>query len=160
MACQSLDFFRKTRLRDVDVAGKVAFRQGLWIEDLRTPPGQECSNGSLILLAVVLWRAFFGRHDRRAAPRMAGYEAPQSENDTLFASSRKMWRTGGLHALAKTRRRPSFSIADKEQSGNDGSKERKRDRFWNCKFQTKKRRDLSDFSQVTETLCGQANRRN
>ena len=34
------------------------FRQGLWIEDLRTPPGQECSNGSLILLAVVLWRTF------------------------------------------------------------------------------------------------------
>jgi hypothetical protein len=52
-------FFRKTRLRDVDVAGKVAFRQGLWIEDLRTPPGQECSNGSLILLAIVLWRTFF-----------------------------------------------------------------------------------------------------
>jgi hypothetical protein len=25
------------------------------------PPGQECSNGSLILLAVVLWRTFFGR---------------------------------------------------------------------------------------------------
>jgi hypothetical protein len=35
---------------------KFAFRQGLWIEDLRIPPGQECSNGSLILLAVVLWR--------------------------------------------------------------------------------------------------------
>jgi hypothetical protein len=34
-------------------------RQGLWIEDLRTPPGQECSNGSLILLAVVLWRGLF-----------------------------------------------------------------------------------------------------
>jgi hypothetical protein len=48
-------------LHDVDVAGKFAFRQGLWIEDLRTPPGQECSNGSLILLAVVLWRTFFGR---------------------------------------------------------------------------------------------------
>jgi hypothetical protein len=32
--------------------------QGLWIEDLRIPPGQECSNGSLILLAVVLWRTF------------------------------------------------------------------------------------------------------
>jgi hypothetical protein len=31
-------------------------RQGLWIEDLRIPPGQECSNGSLILLAVALWR--------------------------------------------------------------------------------------------------------
>jgi hypothetical protein len=35
-----------------------SFRQGLWIEDLRIPPGQECSNGSLILLAVVLWRTF------------------------------------------------------------------------------------------------------
>ena len=34
------------------------FRQGLWIEDLRIPPGQECSNGSLILLAVALWRTF------------------------------------------------------------------------------------------------------
>jgi hypothetical protein len=37
--------------------GKFAFRQGLWIEDLQTPPGQECSNGSMILFAVVLWRA-------------------------------------------------------------------------------------------------------
>ena len=52
-------FFYKTRLHDADVARKFPFRQGLWIEDLRTPPGQECSNGSLILLAVVLWRAFF-----------------------------------------------------------------------------------------------------
>jgi hypothetical protein len=39
-------------------AGRFRFRQGLWIEDLQTPPGQECSNGSMILLAVVLWRAF------------------------------------------------------------------------------------------------------
>ena len=39
-------------------ARKFALRQGLWIEDLQTPPGQECSNGSMILLAVVLWRAF------------------------------------------------------------------------------------------------------
>ena len=45
-------------LRDVNLAEKFAFRQGLWIEDLRIPPGQECSNGSLILLAVVLWRTF------------------------------------------------------------------------------------------------------
>ena len=45
-------------LRDANVAEKFAFRQGLWIEDLRIPPGQECSNGSLILLAVVLWRTF------------------------------------------------------------------------------------------------------
>jgi len=39
-------------------------RQGLWIEDLQTPPGQECSNGSMIFLAVVLWRAFFARRAR------------------------------------------------------------------------------------------------
>ena len=53
--------FRRTRLHDVDVAVKFAFRQGLWIEDLRIPPGQECSNGSLILLAVALWRTFCDR---------------------------------------------------------------------------------------------------
>ena len=46
------------KLRDGGVAEKFGFRQGLWIEDLQTPPGQECSNGSMILLAVVLWRAF------------------------------------------------------------------------------------------------------
>ena len=40
-------------------ARKFLLRQGLWIEDLQTPPGQECSNGSMILLAVVLWRASF-----------------------------------------------------------------------------------------------------
>jgi hypothetical protein len=49
---------RPSGLHDADVSGKFPFRQGLWIEDLQTPPGQECSNGSLILLAVVLWRAF------------------------------------------------------------------------------------------------------
>ena len=40
-------------------ARKFPLRQGLWIEDLQTPPGQECSNGSMILLAVALWRASF-----------------------------------------------------------------------------------------------------
>ena len=49
---------RHLRLHDGTVARKFDFRQGLWIEDLRIPPGQECSNGSLILLAVVLWRTF------------------------------------------------------------------------------------------------------
>jgi hypothetical protein len=67
MACQCPGRFCKTRLHDADVAGKFPFRQGLWIEDLRTPPGQECSNGSLILLAVVLWRAF-SAVPRRALP--------------------------------------------------------------------------------------------
>ena len=47
-----------SKLHDAGVAERFAFRQGLWIEDLRIPPGQECSNGSLILLAVVLWRTF------------------------------------------------------------------------------------------------------
>jgi len=46
-------------LRDAKLSGNFDLRQGLWIEDLRIPPGQECSNGSLILLAVVLWRTFF-----------------------------------------------------------------------------------------------------
>src|SRR4030095_154393 len=63
--------FCKARLRDAHVAGKFPFRQGLWIEDLRTPPGQECSNGSLILLAVVLWRTFPGRPGA-APPRRVG----------------------------------------------------------------------------------------
>jgi hypothetical protein len=56
--CQRARFFYKSPLHDVDLAGKFVFRQGLWIEGLQTPPGQECSNGSLILLAVVLWRTF------------------------------------------------------------------------------------------------------
>ena len=43
MACQSLDFFRKTRLHDVEVAGNFAFRQGLWIEDLRTRQGRNAA---------------------------------------------------------------------------------------------------------------------
>jgi len=40
------------------VLAKFPFRQGLWTADLRTPPEQECSNGSLIHFAVVLWRIF------------------------------------------------------------------------------------------------------
>jgi hypothetical protein len=46
-------------LHDGDLARKFFLRQGLWTEGLRTPPGQECSNGSLIFFAVVLWRTFF-----------------------------------------------------------------------------------------------------
>ena len=48
----------KSPLRSHSFRETFAFRQGLWTEDLRIPPGQECSNGSLILLAVVLWRIF------------------------------------------------------------------------------------------------------
>ena len=46
-------------LRDRDLARRFFLRQGLWTEGLRTPPGQECSNGSLTFFAVVLWRTFF-----------------------------------------------------------------------------------------------------
>jgi hypothetical protein len=46
-------------LPHLDLAGMVLLRQGLWIEDGQTPPGQECSNGSLILFAVVSWRTSF-----------------------------------------------------------------------------------------------------
>jgi hypothetical protein len=68
---------RPSALRDANVGGKFDLRQGLWIEDLRIPPGQECSNGSLILLAVVLWRTFFavGR-DRPARHSRLSHEAP------------------------------------------------------------------------------------
>ena len=70
--------FRSSELRVAILARKFVFRQGLWIEDLRIPPGQECSSGSLILLAVVLWRTFFvgrARHSVRAGLVMRN-EAP------------------------------------------------------------------------------------
>src|SRR5437660_6100604 len=56
---------RRSGLHDAIVGAKFDLRQGLWTEDLRTPPEQECSNGSLILLAVVLWRTFFTCHPKR-----------------------------------------------------------------------------------------------
>ena len=63
------------RVAHVSGARKFLLRQGLWIEDLQTPPGQECSNGSMILLAVVLWRAFLIGRDRRARRRAWPHEA-------------------------------------------------------------------------------------
>ena len=64
LAAASASPFPKWPLRDGDLSRTVRLRQGLWTEDLRTPPEQECSNGSLILLAVVLWRTFFGNNAR------------------------------------------------------------------------------------------------
>ena len=61
------DLARRFRVAHLSGARKFPFRQGLWIEDLQIPPGQECSNGSMILLAVVLWRAsFFGKQRHSA----------------------------------------------------------------------------------------------
>src|SRR6476469_9154785 len=69
--CQCADAFTDMalRFRVAHPSGmrKFPLRQGLWIEDLQIPPGQECSNGSMILLAVVLWRAsFFGKQRHSA----------------------------------------------------------------------------------------------
>jgi hypothetical protein len=58
-AYQGTDLALRFRVAHLSGARKFPLRQGLWIEDLQIPPGQECSNGSMILLAVVLWRAFF-----------------------------------------------------------------------------------------------------
>jgi len=53
------DLWLRFQVAHLSGARKFLLRQGLWIEDLQIPPGQECSNGSMILLAVVLWRASF-----------------------------------------------------------------------------------------------------
>jgi len=58
-AHKSTDGTMRFRVAHISGARKFHLRQGLWIEDLQIPPGQECSNGSMILLAVVLWRASF-----------------------------------------------------------------------------------------------------
>ena len=58
-ARNSADMALRFRVAHLSGARKFPLRQGLWIEDLQIPPGQECSNGSMILLAVVLWRASF-----------------------------------------------------------------------------------------------------
>ena len=83
-------------------AGKFLLRQGLWIEDLRTPPGQECSNGSMILLAVVLWRAFLGKpcHTGRAGP-VTPNETSEDQNVALLPGNRKLRQAACLHAVAE-----------------------------------------------------------
>src|SRR5881392_184280 len=86
------------------------------------------------------------------------YETRQSKNGALFASDRKMRQAAGVHSLAKAVCRSTSSIANKEQSGHDSSKERERDGLWNRRLQRKKRRNLSRFSQVAETLRRQADR--
>jgi len=65
---------RRSGLHDANVGAKFDLRQGLWIEDLQIPPGQECSNGSLILLAIVLWRIFSGMRDCQARRAQLSHE--------------------------------------------------------------------------------------
>ena len=80
------------RVAHLSGARKFLLRQGLWIEDLQIPPGQECSNGSMILLAVVLWRAsFFGkpRHSACTGPAIRN-ETSQDQNGALLRGNRKL----------------------------------------------------------------------
>ena len=77
-------------LHDYDLARKFFLRQGLWTEGLRTPPEQECSNGSLILLAVVLWRTFFGKDSRVMKDADCSNETPESKDIALSRGYREM----------------------------------------------------------------------
>ena len=73
-------------------ARKFLLRQGLWIEDLQIPPGQECSNGSMILLAVVLWRAssFGKRRHSACTDSVIRNETSQDQNGALLPDNRKV----------------------------------------------------------------------
>ena len=87
---QSPDALR-FRVAHLHSARKFPLRQGLWIEDLQIPPGQECSNGSTILLAVVLWRASFARlfGSARATTAICD-ETSQNQNSAFFQVSRSL----------------------------------------------------------------------
>jgi hypothetical protein len=80
------------RVAHLSGARKFPLRQGLWIEDLQIPPGQECSNGSMILLAVVLWRAsFFGkRRHSNCTDLVIRNETSQDQNSALLPDNRKL----------------------------------------------------------------------
>jgi predicted NodU family carbamoyl transferase len=86
------DLALRFRVAHLSGARKFLLRQGLWIEDLQIPPGQECSNGSMILLAVVLWRAsFFGkrRHFACTDPVIRN-ETSQDQNSALLPDNGKL----------------------------------------------------------------------
>jgi hypothetical protein len=148
-------FFSKTRLHGADISGKFPFRQGLWIEDLRTPPGQECSNGSLILLAVVLWRAFVlgkGASLRARASLVIRHETAESQNGSLHASDRKVRQAAGLHSLAETIDRSSPAIAAKEQPRHDNREEPEWHRLRHRRSQGEQGCEIFGVSQIAETL--------
>jgi len=143
--CQRVDLLSdyESRLHDGDLTRIILFRQGLWIEDLRTPPGQECSNGSLILLAVVPWRTFF---------RPPECETTQCQNRPLRASGGKMRSTASLHPLAETGTRSTFPIANQKQSRDDDSEERRRDGVRHRGIQGAQRRELSRVREIVEAI--------
>jgi len=87
-------------LRDRDLARRFFLRQGLWTEGLRTPPGQECSNGSLTFFAVVLWRTF------------CRDEIVESEDGAILGNRGEVWPARILHALAKAIGRPTPAICN------------------------------------------------
>ena len=90
-AHQGTDLALRFRVAHLSGARKFLLRQGLWIEDLQIPPGQECSNGSMILLAVVLWRAsFWGQRHCACTYPVIRNETPQDQNNALLPDNRKM----------------------------------------------------------------------
>jgi len=87
-----IDLALRFRVAHLSGARKFLLRQRLWIEDLQIPPGQECSNGSMILLAVVLWRAsFFGKRRYSACTDpVIRNETSEDQNRALLPGSRKL----------------------------------------------------------------------
>ena len=122
----------KCRLRAREFRETFPLRQGLWTEDLRTPPGQECSNGSLILFAVVLWRTFLPNEWR------TGMKVLEDEDDSVRGGRGESRQAGSLHALAKTENGSPSAIALEEQSHHDDSAERKRNRLRTGRFREEK----------------------
>ena len=90
-AYQGTELALRFRVAHLSGARKFPLRQGLWIEDLQIPPGQECSNGSMILLAIVLWRASFWLTASLgpAGPAIRN-ETSQDQNGALFRGNRKL----------------------------------------------------------------------
>jgi hypothetical protein len=151
---------RKSPLRDTHLSRTVCFRQGLWTEGLRTPPGQECSNGSLILLAVVLWRTFFGKDSRAIKDAHGSNETPESKDIALSRGHREMRRAEGLYPVAKTANRSALSIASEKQSRNDHQTQRDRNGFWRCWFLQRESCKVSGLPEILKTFRRRANRGN
>jgi hypothetical protein len=150
----------KRPLRDANLSRTVCFRQGLWTEGLRTPPGQECSNGSLILLAVVLWRTFFGKDSRAIKDADCSNETPESKDIALSRGHREMRQAGGLHPVAKAANRPAFSVASEKQSCNDNQTQRGRNGFWRRRFLQRECCTVSGLPEIVKTFRRRANRGN
>src|SRR4029077_17823781 len=108
----------------------------------------ECSNGSLILLAVVLWRTF------------CLHESPQNKDETFYRRCRRRRQARGLHALAKAGAGSTSAIGNQKQSRDDNSKSGSGQRIRHGWIQGNKSRQLSHFPEVVEAIREPADRWN